>query len=98
MNFFKLFRIDPEEKFKNALDIVFDGKEFEYKYLYFPNNNSVKIYINDKVAVEITYRVHTHSIYTELETSFKKELFTEYEIDFIDKYAQEFLTEKSKGN
>lgn len=36
MNFFKLFRIDPEEKFKNALDIVFDGKEFEYKYLYFP--------------------------------------------------------------
>ena len=64
----------------------------------FPILILLRYIINDKVAVEITYRVHTHSIYTELETSFKKELFTEYEIDFIDKYAQEFLTEKSKGN
>lgn len=56
MNFFGMFTISPEERLESALDLIFKDKE--YKYLYFDFNNSLKIYIDDKVAVEIVYRTY----------------------------------------
>lgn len=96
MNFFGMFTISPEERLESALDSIFKDKE--YKYLYFDFNNSLKIYIGDKVAVEIVYRTYTADIYTEVNSRFEKDLFNEYEVDYISKHVHQFLREKTKGN
>lgn len=96
MSFFRMFTISPEERLESALNSIFKDKE--YKYLYFDFNNSIKIYIDDKVAVEIVYRTYTADIYTEVNSRFEKDLFNEYEVDYISKHVHQFLREKTKGN
>ena len=92
MNFFGMFTISPEEKLEHALDSIFKDKE--YKYLYFDFNNSLKIYIDDKVAVEIIYRTYTEGIYAEVDSRFEKDFFN----DYISKHVNQLLREKTKGN
>lgn len=96
MSFFRMFTISPEERLEIALNSIF--KDREYKYLYFDFNNSLKIYIDDKVAVEIVYRTYVDDIYAEVNSRFEKDLFNEYEVDYISKHVHQFLREKTKGN